>query len=117
MPRKTRKKKRGPEVDTEAVRILRPLKEEEGFHFYTAVDEPTGENAESLSDFSEKIKSVNLESLAFHLQRKDFQKWVKNTLEDSKLAGRIGRIRPSHNKKLRGKICTTIENRLKELQG
>ena len=58
MRRKTRRKQPNIEVDKEAIRVLRPLKEEESFHFYTAIDKPTGENAESLSNFYEKIKSV-----------------------------------------------------------
>ena len=115
MHRKARQKRRGLEVNTEAIRILRTLREEETFHFYVAVGKPIGENAGSLSDFFEKIKSVELESLAFHLQRKDFQNWIKKTLGDSKLARRIGRIRPSYDDNLRRKICATIENRIKEL--
>lgn len=113
---KTRQKRRGLEVNTDAVRILRMLREEETFYFYVAVGKPTGENARSLSDFFEKIKSVTLESLAFHLQRKDFQNWVKKTLGDSKLARRIGRIRLSYDEDYRRKMCATVENRIKELR-
>jgi len=116
MHRKTRQKKRGLEVNPEAIRILRTLREEEAFHFYVAIGKPTGENAGSLSDFFEKIKSVELESLAFHLQRKDFQNWTKKTLGDSNLARRIGRIRPSYDDNLRRKMRATIENRIKELR-
>ena len=113
---KTRQKRRGLEVNTDAVRILRMLREEEAFYFYVAVGKPNGENARSLSDFFEKIKSVKLESLAFHLQRKDFQNWVKKTLGDSKLARRIGRIRLSYDEDYRRKMCATVENRIKELR-
>jgi len=116
MHRKTRQKKRSIEVDMGAVRILRALREEDAFYFHIAVGKPTGENAKSLSDFFEKIKSIELESLAFHLQRKDFQNWIKKTLGDSKLARKIGKIRPSHDDNLRRKMCTTIGNRIKELR-
>jgi len=116
MQQKIRAKRRSLEVNSGAIKILRPLKEEEGFYFYTAVGKPTGENAGSLSNFYENLKSVKLESLAFHLQRKDFQNWVKNTLGDSQLAGRLSRIRPLSDEALRGKICATVENRIKELR-
>jgi len=116
MHRKAQQKKRGIEINTGAVRVLRALREEEAFYFHVAVGKPTGENAKSLSDFSEKIKSIELESLAFHLQRKDFQNWIKKTLGDPKLARRIGKIRPSHDDNLRRKMCTAIENRIKELR-
>ena len=116
MPQKKRRKRRCSETNVRAVKILRPLKEKEGFHFYTGVDKPTGESAESLTIFSKKLKSVKLESLTFHLQRKDFQKWVKNTLGDSKLARRISRIRPLYDNTIREKMYTTIEHRIKELR-
>jgi len=109
-------KSRGLEDSTEAIRILRTVRDEEAFYFYEAFGKPTGENARSLSDFLEKIKSVKLESLLFHLQRKDFQNWIKKTLGDSKLARRIGRILPSRDEDLRTKIHATVENRIKELK-
>jgi len=122
MPPKTKKKRktqksRDLEVNAEAIRILRILRDEEAFYFYEAIGKPTGENAQSLSDFLEKMKSVKLESLLFHLQRKDFQTWIEKTLGDSKLARKMDRIPPSHDDDLRTKIHATVENRIKELRG
>ena len=114
--RKTQKS-RGLEVNAEAIRILRILRDEEAFYFYEAIGKPTGENAQSLSDFLEKMKSVKLESLLFHLQRKDFQTWIEKTLGDSKLARKMDGIPPSHDDDLRTKIHATVENRIKELRG
>ncbi len=121
MPTKIRGKRetqkgQGLKVNTEAVRILRTVRDEEAFYFYEDIGKPTGESAKSLPDFLEKIKSVKLESLRFHLQRKDFQNWIKKTLGDSKLARRIERILPSYEDDVRTKIYTTIENRIKELR-
>jgi len=113
--RKTQKSQ-GLKVHSEAVRILRTVNDEEAFYFYEDIGKPTGESAKCLSDFMEKIKTVKLESLLFHLQRKDFQNWTKKTLGDSKLARRIERIVPSHDDNLRVKIQTIIENRIKELE-
>jgi len=104
------------EVSEKAVRILRTLKNEEAFYFYENVGKPTGESAKSLSDFLEKVKSVKLESLLFHLQRKDFQNWVKETLGDSTLAGKMEKITPSNSEGLRTKIRSMVENRIEELR-
>jgi hypothetical protein len=116
--RKKRKiqKSRGLEVNAEAMRILRTVRDEEAFYFYEAVGKPTGESARSLSDFLEKMKSVKLESVVFHLQRKDFQNWINKILGDSKLARKMDRIRPSRNDELRMKIHAVVENRIKELR-
>ena len=121
MPPKTRKKRKpqkssGLEVNAEDVKILRTVGNEEAFYFYEDIGKPTGESARSLSDFLEKVKSVKLESLVFHLQRKDFQNWINKILGDSKLARKIGRISPSCDEELRTKIHATIENRIKELR-
>jgi len=113
--RRTQKSRR-LEVNTEAIKILRMVKDEEAFYFYEDTGKPTGESAKSLSDFLEKIKTIKLESLQFHLQRKDFQNWIEKTLGDSNLARKIERISPSNDEALRTKIQSNIESRLKELK-
>jgi hypothetical protein len=105
------------EVHTEAVRILRTVGDKEAFYFYEALGKPTGQSARSLSEFLGKVESVNLESLLFHLQRKDFQKWIQKILGDSKLARTMGRIAPSCDDNLRTKIHAAVENRIRELKG
>jgi predicted lactoylglutathione lyase len=109
-------KRQNPKVDAETVRALRTVKDQEAFYFYEAVGKPTGEVARNLSDFLNKVKIVKSESLVFHLQRKDFQNWVANTLGDSKLAEKLGRISPSNDNNLRTNVCKTVENRIEELR-
>jgi hypothetical protein len=121
MPPKIGKKKKPQigkdlEVNEQAVTILRTVGNKEAFYFYEGLGKPTGESAKSLSDFLEKIKSVKLESLVFHLQRKDFQNWIDRILGDSKLAAKIGKISPSYDDEFRTKIHATVENRIKELR-
>ena len=122
MPHKKSTKKRekrktvGIEVDIEIIRALRTVNDQEAFHFYEDIGRPTGESARNLADFLQKMESVKLGSLQFHLQRKDFQNWIKNTLGDPKLATKLGRIRASNNDDLREKIHSTVENRIIELQ-
>jgi hypothetical protein len=115
---KPNKKIRGKnmKVDAKATRALRTLGNEEAFHFYEDIGKSTGESARSLRDFLERIESVKLESLIFHLTRNDFKNWVENTLEDSELARRLEKIPVAHNNKLRTKICSTVRNHLKELE-
>ncbi|MGQ9566119.1 MAG: DUF5752 family protein [Candidatus Bathyarchaeales archaeon] len=104
------------EVDKQAVEILRELKNEEAFNFYEDIGKPTGESAKSLSEFLNKITTAKLESLQFHLERKDFQKWIKGTLGDSKLAEMMETITPTNDEKLRTKLQRIIQNRLQELK-
>jgi hypothetical protein len=115
--RKKRKPQKNsvPEVNAETIKILRTVGNEEAFYFYEAIGKPTGENARSLSDFLEKTKLVKLESLVFHLQRKDFENWINKILGDSKLARKIGKIPLSQDEKIRTKIQKAVEGRIKEL--
>jgi len=87
------------------------------FHFYIDIGKCTGLSAASYEDFLRTIKQVKVESLNFHLERGDFEKWSTDVLKDKKLTEEIAKIR---NRKLRGltlRNCLhrTVSNRLKEL--
>ncbi len=118
MPQKNKRTRESNnlEVNVETVTILRTVGDNEAFNFYEAVGKPTGETARNLSDFLEKVKSVKLESLVFHLQRNDFQNWIEKTLGDSKLARKLGMISSSNRDDVRMNIHRTVENRIKELR-
>lgn len=107
--------RQSPEVDAKAVSMLRTVRDQEAFYFYEAIGKPTGEVARNLSDLLDKVKSVNTESLAFHLQRSDFQNWVQKILGDAKLAEKLGGIHVSNGDEIRTSICNAVENRIKEL--
>jgi predicted lactoylglutathione lyase len=118
MPQKNKRtrKSNNLEVNAETVKILRTVGDNEAFNFYEAIGKPTGETARNLTDFLEKVKSVKLESLVFHLQRNDFQNWIEKTLGDSKLAGKLRMISSSNRDDVRMNIHRTVENRIKELR-
>ena len=59
------------------------------FYFYTNIGAPTGQFASSLEEFSDKLKSVNVASIEFHMQRGDFENWVKGVFHNYKLAERL----------------------------
>lgn len=68
------------------------------FHFYVDIGKYTGLSAASYEDFRRTIKQVKMESLIFHLERGDFEKWATDVLKDKKLTEEIAKIR---NRKLR----------------
>jgi len=51
--------------------------EENGFHFYNGLDQPTEFTAQSINEFYGFIKQVGADSLEFHLYRGDFENWLK----------------------------------------
>ena len=104
------------ESSRKVVEILRTVPYEKGFHFNTAPGIFTGETATSLDDFEGKIQIVPAESVRFHFQRGDFQKWIADTIEDAELAKRVSLINlvlPVEN--LRRELLAIVKARLTEL--
>ena len=75
--------------EPELNKILRELSEQESFYFYNAIGQPTGEKADSLSDFARKIEKIDPVTIAFHYYRGDFGRWIKDTIGDSVLGFRL----------------------------
>jgi hypothetical protein len=89
---------------------LRTVPFESGFHFYTAIENYTGITATNLSEFATKLQIVPTESIKFHFQRKDFQKWIQYTIKDAALAERISRIKGEQTAEgLKKEILRTIQ--------
>ena len=106
----------------DASKILRTVPVKEGFHFSTE-GVYTGITAISLFDFLDKLETVDLDSLFFHYQRGDFQKWIMNTLGDTDLADRIELTTRTifsqqtiSMEELRYSLRQIIEKRIAELQ-
>lgn len=97
--------------------ILRSVSYSQGFHFFTAIGEYTGETATDLFTFYEGLKAIDDKSLSFHFQRHDFQNWVKNTLGDPELAKRIEETTPQQPllNALKKNLINIVNTRLKEL--
>jgi alpha-amylase len=102
-----------------AAKILRTVPREKAFYFFTSIGNYTGESAASLKEFMEKINSVNLKSLEFHLQRGDFEKWINEVLEDKKLAEEIAKLKKASltGDGLRHQLYILVWRRYQQLTG
>lgn len=90
---------------------------EKGFHFYTGLGYFTGETATSLDNFARKLQIVAADSVSFHFQRGDFQKWIEGTLGDKELAQRVSLIKLSFSiEELRKELLAVVQNRITELR-
>lgn len=105
------------ESNIEIVEILRTVPYEQGFHFYTAPGNFTGQTATSLDDFEKKLQVVAADSVNFHLQRGDFQKWIEDTLKDSELTRRVNLIELTPPiEDLRKELVAIVQTRITELR-
>ncbi len=98
-------------------KILRNLPREKAFYFFTSIGNYTGESAASLKEFMEKVNTVNVKSLEFHLSRGDFEKWITEVLEDKKLALDFWRLQRSKlsGDSIRSQLYLAVSRRYKEL--
>ena len=106
-----------PSVDKErALSILRSVPSEKAFHFYTEIDRYTGVSASSLNDLCDKIQTIDLRSMEFHVPRGDFKFWFHD-LGDMELAKRMDLIREAglSGEALRKKVYETVKSRCEEL--
>lgn len=96
--------------------VLRVVSVPDAFLFFVNAERYTGEFATSLTDLLEKLGKVPVESVEFHFQRGDFEKWVGMTLGDVELADRLRQIdRSVRGEELRIAIKERIQKRLEDL--
>ncbi|MFZ7138661.1 MAG: DUF5752 family protein [archaeon] len=100
-----------------ADRILTPVTVDKAFHFYNEVDQPLGVYAESLQDFVDKLQTVDIQSIEFHMKSKDFECWINSTLCDVELSKKVALLRTINlsGEDLRAKLYQTVKSRYDEL--
>ena len=106
-----------PQIDKkQAENILRLVPIDKSFHFHTGIGQYLGVYATSLNDFYNKIKTVNIKSIEFHVPRRDFESWIAG-IGDSELAKKIGAIRVAGlgGENLRQKMYDAVKSRFDEL--
>ncbi len=100
-----------------AQKILRTVLYTQGFHFFMPDGHYTGETAMSLRSFLRDMGSIDIQSLKFHFDRGDFQKWLRTTVGDEELAQTIDKLDnkiPEEN--LREKLAVIVQKKISELQ-
>jgi Family of unknown function (DUF5752) len=100
-----------------AQKILSPVPYAQGFHFFMTDGHYTGETALSLCSFLRDLGSVDVQSIRFHFDRGDFQKWIRLTLRDEELAERIDKIdKMLPQEALAKQLAEVVQRRISELQ-
>jgi hypothetical protein len=100
-----------------AQRILSPVNPERAFYFYADTGMPIDAVAHSLREFGEKLKTVEVKSIEFHLGRGDFERWVY-MLGDAELVKALVKVRGLGlaGEKLRAELIRSIKTRVRQLQ-
>jgi hypothetical protein len=106
-----------PAMSAEMIqRILRRVPYQEGFRFSREIGDYTGQVATSLEDFAEMLQAVDLKSIEFHMQRQDFESWIRNVFGDEELAKGVSRRMVFQGENRRKELVTLIAMRLGNLK-
>ncbi len=98
--------------------VLRRLPIDKGFTFFHEFARPTSMTAHSLHEFGRAINSAPEQTLQYHLERGDFERWISQVLGDKILAQKIALTAREGVKgeRLRKKLAAVIEARAKEFE-
>ena len=100
-----------------AQKILRPIPYAQGFHFFMPDGHHSGETAMTLCSFLKDLGSVDIQSIKFHFDRNEFQKWIRNTLGEEELARIIDELdKKTPEENLQEKLADIVQKRISELQ-
>lgn len=101
-------------VDSEyASRIMRTVSFSAAFFFYEDKGKYTDEFADSLTLFLKRLDKVPVRSVEYHFRLRDFEKWIRETLEDEPFSKMISKINRSiSGEELRKKLKRITEDRL-----
>jgi alpha-amylase len=105
--------------DLAAKRLLRRLPAGMGFAFSYDFVRSSGLSVHNLQDFCSALKTIDVSSIEYHIERGDFERWLSQVVGDEKLAKDLANINSSKRKlkgeTLRKKVLTLTEKRLKQL--
>jgi len=101
-----------------AKRILRLLPAGKGFTFFYEFARPTEWTVHSLKEFFSVLKVVDLKSVQFHMERGDFERWLRQVVGDDKLSYELVNIscEKLSGEFLRERILKAVGGRIRELE-
>jgi menaquinone-dependent protoporphyrinogen IX oxidase len=108
----------GKKLNTQSLplNLINTVPFEKSFQFYSELGKNTGIIASNTIEFAEKLQIVPIQSVTFHFQRQDFQRWFINVIGDEELAKRFDQINvwTHDDENLRKKLSETVQNRIAE---
>jgi hypothetical protein len=100
-----------------APKILSSVPYDQGFHFFMPDGHYSGETAMSLCSFLRDLGSIDLQSIKFHFDRGDFQKWLRTAIGDEELARTFDQLdKTTPEEDLPEKLALLVQKRISELQ-
>ncbi len=103
-----------------AKRMMRRLPAGMGFTFSYEFARSSGYTVHSLDEFYSALKNIDVSSIRFHMERGDFERWLRHVVGENKLADEMTKISETCKKlkgeALRKKVLAVTEKRIKQLK-
>lgn len=82
------------------------------FYFHSDIGKYTGVTASTIIELMNKLQTVAMESVEFHLYRRDFERWIRDVFQDITLAERMSSLRKEGLKgeELRKRLIAAIKD-------
>ena len=98
--------------------ILRRLPTDKGFTFFYEFARPTNMTVYDLFEFAKALNNITIQSLQYHIERDDFERWLSQVIGDKKLAEKITSISQEKppSEMLRKKLVAVVGTRIKQLK-
>jgi alpha-amylase len=103
-----------------AKRVLRRLPAGMGFTFSYEFARSSGVTVHSLREFVSVLKTVDVSSVLFHMERCDFERWLRYVVGDDRLADKVAKVGRSKRRlkgeTVRKRIVGVTEKRIEQLK-
>ncbi len=102
-----------------AKRLLRRVPAGMGFTFSYDFARSSDLTVHSLDEFISALKTVDISSIRFHMERGDFERWLRHVVGDDEFADQIAKINVTKRLKgeeLRRKVLSAAKQRMKQLK-
>lgn len=98
--------------------VLRQLPAGKGFTFFYDFARPTTLTVHSLHEFYLALKKVDVRAIQFHMERGDFECWLRQVVGDDKLATQLTAVskRKLSGEALRKQLLSVIAGRIRQLR-
>jgi len=98
--------------------ILRRLPNDKGFTFFYEFARPTPVTTFDLDDFTRALSHIPVQSLQYHMERGDFERWLSQVIGDKKLAEKVASLSVDKlaGEALRRKLVAVVKARLRQLE-
>lgn len=99
--------------------LIAPLPSKKQFYFHTEHGEAAIKPAASLWEFSQILPLLPIDTIRYHLERKDFERWLKDIIKNDELAHQLRKIdnRMLSDKVLKQTLCETVNFHFGKQQG